>query len=399
MLDALLNTVAVFLSASLSVPTMVYAAECTAAVALPRRPAPRAGDRPAVAVVVPAHNEESEICRTLASIRPQLRAEDRLVVVADNCDDRTAVLARGAGARVIERQDLVHRGKGYALAAGISALAEAPPPVVILIDADCRVGPDAIDILARAALAYCRPIQARYLLTAPPGASVRQAVAAFAFLVKNRVRPLGLKALGLPCQLTGSGMAFPWAVLAKARLANAHLVEDMKLGLDLARAGHAPRFCDDAQITSQFPASLKGTQTQRQRWEAGHLGMGRFALMALLDGTTYRKPNYFAMLLDVIVPPLSLLALLLAAVLLATAGLAMMGFSLAPLAIAAFNLALLLGATALAWSAFGRKTLPARSLLSIPAYVFGKIGLYPRLMLGRVRDGWIRTDRARHDGR
>ncbi|MBN9052833.1 MAG: glycosyltransferase [Rhizobiales bacterium] len=399
MLDSLLNTVAVSLSALLSVPTAVYAAECAAA-AFPRKGERRAPEaRPAVAVVVPAHNEEDGISRTLSTIWPQLREDDRLVVVADNCDDRTALLAREAGAEVIERHDAARRGKGYALDAGIAGLANAPPPVVILVDADCRVGPDAVDLLARQALASGRPVQARYLMTAPADASLGQTVAAFAFLVKNRVRPLGLDALGLPCQLTGSGMAFPWELLRSAPLANAHLVEDMKLGLDLARAGHAPCFCDEALVTSRFPASEKGTRTQRQRWESGHLAMGRVALGALLETATYRNPAYLAMILDVIVPPLSLLCLLLGLALVAGAALAAGGASLASLILAAVNLFLLVAASMLAWSAFGRRVLPARALAAVPVYALGKIGLYPRLIPGRTRSGWIRTDRSGSDDR
>jgi cellulose synthase/poly-beta-1,6-N-acetylglucosamine synthase-like glycosyltransferase len=72
---------------------------------LPARPLPMAtGKRARVAVLVPAHDEASVIRATLASITPQLAAGDRLLVVADNCSDDTATLARQAGAQVVERQ-------------------------------------------------------------------------------------------------------------------------------------------------------------------------------------------------------------------------------------------------------------------------------------------------------
>ena len=81
-------------------------------------------------------------------------------------------------------------------------------------------------------------------------------VAEFAFRVKNWVRPLGLRALNLPCQLMGTGMAFPWAVIRSANLASGLAVEDLKLGLDLARAGHPPLFCPSAAsiASSQRPS-------------------------------------------------------------------------------------------------------------------------------------------------
>ena len=69
-------------------------------------------------VIVPAHNEAEVIERTVSSLRKIDWPADRfrVLVVADNCTDTTAVLARGAGAEVLERHDPTLRGKGYALA-------------------------------------------------------------------------------------------------------------------------------------------------------------------------------------------------------------------------------------------------------------------------------------------
>jgi hypothetical protein len=80
------------------------------------------------------------------------------------------------------------------------------------VDADCVAG--AIEALARSSAASGRPAQARYLMrTGSGGASL----SAFAFLVKNGVRPTGLHRLGLPCQLMGTGMAFPWSLLERVQ--------------------------------------------------------------------------------------------------------------------------------------------------------------------------------------
>ena len=76
-------------------------------------------------------------------------------------------------------------------------------------------------------------------------------------------------------------MAFPWNVLAKADLAHAHLVEDMKLGLDLASQGTPPIFCDEAIILSPLPHSIEGATTQRSRWVRGHLSLMGLALSRL----------------------------------------------------------------------------------------------------------------------
>ena len=105
-----------------------------------------------------------------------------------------------------------------------------------------------------------RPVQALYLMTAPPGSAINHQVAEFAWRLKNHVRPLGLKALGLPCQLMGTGMAFPWGVIRSAELASGFIVEDLKLGLELAAGGHPPAF-SSAMVTSTFPSSAEGRTT------------------------------------------------------------------------------------------------------------------------------------------
>jgi glycosyltransferase involved in cell wall biosynthesis len=73
------------------------------------------------------------IAGSLRSILPQLAEADRLLVVADNCSDDTAAIATAEGAETIERSDLAHRGKGYALDFGIRHLELDAPDVVIVI--------------------------------------------------------------------------------------------------------------------------------------------------------------------------------------------------------------------------------------------------------------------------
>ena len=146
------------------------------------------------------------------------------------------------------------------------------PDVVVIVDADCHVHAGTIDALAVACGRERRPAQACYLMHDASGRpSFGTRIAEFAFRVKNLVRPLGLVSLGWPCPLLGSGMAFPFAMLVDAPLANGHLVEDMKLGVDLSAQGLGPHFVAGALVTSAFPNSDAGRRTQRERWEHGHL--------------------------------------------------------------------------------------------------------------------------------
>ena len=169
---------------------------------------------------IPAHNEALGIAETLRAIIPQLQKEDRLVVVADNCSDDTATVACALGAEVIERDDPTLRGKGYALEYGVRYLAADAPDVVIIIDADCVAEAGSIDRLARRCAQSVRPVQALYLMRNKAGATASMRIAELAWLIKNYVRPLGLRRLGLPCQLMGTGMALPWSRLRPASLAS-----------------------------------------------------------------------------------------------------------------------------------------------------------------------------------
>ncbi|MGE8058481.1 glycosyltransferase family 2 protein [Pseudomonas sp. NPDC089547] len=381
------------LAVSAWVPVSVFFVQVLMACLPPRSRPLGNGVRPRVAVLVPAHDEAAIIRTTLASITPQLQEGDRLLVVADNCSDETARLAREAGAEVVERFDAVRRGKGYALDFGVRHLAGQPPEVVIVVDADCQVGEGAIECLARRCKQAQRPIQALYLMRAPAGSGLKVQVAEFAWRVKNLVRPRGWARLGLPCQLMGAGMAFGWHDLALINLANGHLVEDVKLGLDLCQHGKPPLFCPEALVTSQFPASQQGLNSQRTRWEHGHLGlMLADAPKRALAAIKQRNGSLLAMTLDLLVPPLALLVLtLLGLNVVAWLAYLLLGIA-APAWIALAALAMLGVAVLLAWARFCRELIPFSVLLYAPFYAARKIPLYLGFLIKRQVE-WVRSKR------
>ncbi len=187
----LLRSLFVLLFLALFLPALVFALQVGLALPALKRKRELCGVRPRIAVLVPAHNASAGIIRPLNTIRAQLRAEDRVLVVADNCTDDTAEIAQANGAEVIVRSDAERRGKGYALDFGVRHLEASPPGVVIVVDADCLVHGNALDLLARRCAESGKPVQALYLMHAPPGAGLKAKVAEFASAVKNRVRSLG----------------------------------------------------------------------------------------------------------------------------------------------------------------------------------------------------------------
>jgi cellulose synthase/poly-beta-1,6-N-acetylglucosamine synthase-like glycosyltransferase len=377
----------------LAIPVLVLLAQVLAARYASARPAAAGLRRPRIAVLVPAHNEAGGIAEVVAGIKEQLRDGDRLLVVADNCSDATAPLARAAGAEVTERFHERLRGKGYALDHGIRHLAQQPPEVLIIVDADCLLGAGALQRIAALCAHRGRPVQALYLMHAPEEAGPMRRIAEFAWVVKNLVRPLGFQKLDGPCQLMGTGMAFTWEQIRGAELANGHIVEDMKLGVDLARAGQAPLFCPEAMVYSFFPSSESGARTQRTRWEHGHLSVIFNYVPALLAGALKRRNGAMAALaLDLCVPPLALLVMLVAvAWAVAAMGWLLFGWSW-PLALASVLLASIAAAVLLAWSGFARGVLSLSELFSAFAYVAGKLPLYFKFIFNRQVE-WVRSKR------
>ena len=392
---ALISYALVVLAALVAVPVAVFCLEIAAAVLTRRQESLPSGPRPRIAVLVPARNEGAAIVPTLTDLRSQLRPDDRLLVVADNCTDDTAVIAKQMGAEVTERHDPSRIGKGYALDFGLEHLASNSPDVVVMIDADCRLAPDAIDHLAATCSVTGRPVQARYLMKMPEGSPINHQIAEFAWRVKNWVRPAGLAAGGFPCQLNGAGMAFPWPIIRGASLAHSNIVEDLKLGLDLTKAGHPPLFCAVALVTSNFAASARGASVQRQRWEHGHIGTILQKGPGLLWTAIARaRLDLLALTLDLMVPPLSLLVLMLSLVFVITGIAALFGLGVTAWSISLFSTIIFTAAIVIGWHVYGREVLPAGRILSIPNYIFSKLGLYRQALLSKTTPDWIGTDRA-----
>lgn len=347
-----------------------------------------------VAILVPAHNESVHVLPTLHCLQSQLKPGDRLLVIADNCQDDTAALARAAGAEVLERQHASQRGKGYALAFGVAALRAAAPEVLIVVDADCTVSPGGIQALAQRCIQTQCPVQMLDLMVAPQGAGLRTRMLEFAWLVKNQVRPLGSFRLGRACHLMGTGMALPWDLAASAQLATGHIAEDMKLGVDMAIAGRPTQFLAQAQITSEFPLDAAVARSQKTRWEHGHLQTLREELPRLL-GAFVRRPRAATLVLamDLVIPPLALyfLCVVLGLVLLAV-GSYFSAALLPALWIATATATALLAAVTLAWLQHARHLLSLRELLTVPLYAAWKLPVYLAYFLQR-KSGWTRTAR------
>ena len=383
----MIGTLAAALAGVAALPLLVLTAEALAGL---RAPQNRASEQPAprTTVIVPAHDEAGGIAATVIAIKT---SGFDILVVADNCSDATAAIARAAGARAIERTDAILRGKGHALAFARDALADDPPEIVIVMDADCVPHDKALLQLALRAAATGRAVQGRNELDTRADDPPMTRISNFAFSLKNVVRQRGLMRIAGTCVLTGTGMAFPWAAFRDAPLATADSVEDLVIGLALVRAGKLPLYVDDARVTSP-PASGKAAATQRTRWEHGFMATAsKVAPQMIGHGIARGHWPSFWLGLHLLVPPLALTFGLATLTLLVIAALGLASSFVPAIALAAVmsiaGLAVLGG-----WRAIGRHILPLSVLLRVPLYIAWKLPIYLKLARGADRQ-WTRTER------
>jgi 1,2-diacylglycerol 3-beta-glucosyltransferase len=369
-------------------------------------------------VLIPAHNEERLLPATLASLNnlDYPRSLFAVHVVADNCNDRTAAKARQGGATVHERSDRQRRGKGYALQWLLQRLWQAGEPhdAVVILDADTVLSANFLQVMDARLTRGERVIQAYYAVRDPGGSwSVTLRYAALAVL--HYLRPLGRMALGGSAGLKGNGMVFAADVLRRHQWSPA-LTEDIEFHMDLILNGERVLFAPDAVAWAEMPHSLADAHTQNVRWERGRLEMARRYVPRLLrEAIATRKGRVegqsfplFDAAMEHVIPPFSILAglntlSLIAAVMLpsgknkaAALNSRRRPFSKLKLLNIALGVAAATGQVLYLFAGLHLARAPRRAyraLLYAPWFVLWKGWLYLRVLLGRDRDGWIRTKR------
>ena len=366
----------------------VLALECLLGAGRQGSPVAHESKRPGFTVLMPAHDEARIIATSVHAVMTQLQTSDTLLVVADNCSDDTASVARAMGAEVIERVDPSLRGKGYALEFGRAHLRGKPGDVVIVLDADCIAEPEALGRIAAVAFARDAVVQGAYLLVPGPEASAKVRISCFAFLIKNLVRQRALGRLAGAALLQGSGMAFPRRIFDSVEWRADSLVEDLDMGIDLLLAGEQVLF-DDSALFFSDASSDAGTVSQRRRWEHGMLGSMDRHVPALLRRALGKERRLAWLALDLMIPPT---VMLLAGAALMLAFAAVVSGRAVPTWLLGTALVLLGAGLARAWRAEGRAILPMRSIAQIPAYMFWKLPIAAQFLLRRERQ-WVRTER------
>lgn len=346
--------------------------------------------------VVPAHDEEVGIAETVGSLLAvdYPREMFDVIVVADNCADRTAEVAGKAGASVLVRDEPARRGKGFALRLAFDQiLAEGRADAAVVVDADTIVSPNLLNAFAARFELGAQALQAHYGVW-NAAESWRTRLLTIAFEAFHGVRSMARERVGLSCGLRGNGMAFTTDVLRRVPHEAFSIVEDLEYGIQLAYAGHRIHYVEEARVFGKMPATETASRSQRRRWEGGRRKIARTHAVTLLKRAWHeRSPLFLDLALDVVVPSLSAIGLAWA-VGLAVTGVALGLGAALPLAPWLWGAsAVFLAAYVLrGWSLSGLGMRGLLDLMAAPAYVAWKIALWPWRAADRPAE-WVRTER------
>ncbi len=262
-------------------------------------------------VIVPAHNEAAVIEGVIASLRKLDWPADgfRILVIADNCTDSTAALARAAGAEVLERHDTERRGKGYALDFAFhESRAHGWAYAVVVIDADTEVSANLLEAFAARIESGAKVIQAHYGVLNSQ-ASWRTRLMAIALASFHRVRSRARERLRLSCGIRGNGWCITHRLLHQVPYRAYSLTEDIEYGIDLGLAGYRVHYADEAHVAAMMVSGEQAARTQRQRWEGGRWQLIRTKTLPLLRAAMGSGGGVcLDLALDLLVLPLSYVA-------------------------------------------------------------------------------------------
>ncbi len=254
------------------------------------------------ALIVAAHNEETVIEDIVKSLKgldyPAERFE--VFVVADNCTDKTAELARSAGAKVLERFDTTKRGKGFAMEFAfdhIFALDEGYEYICIF-DADNVVKPDFLSEMNAKINEGYRAVQG-YLDSKNPADNWLTFSYSLWYWINNRMSQLARGNLDIGCRLGGTGFAVETDLIKTYGWGATCLAEDTEFTLKLALNDIKVGWAHTAVVYDEKPTLLGTSIHQRKRWMQGLSEVAtRYVRPLAKKSLTERSADAFHMLMN-----------------------------------------------------------------------------------------------------
>jgi len=260
-------------------------------------------------IVVPAHNEEAIIARLLESIR-NLDYDPRnfkVYVIADNCTDMTARIARQYGADTLVRSDEARKGKGFAIEWALRMIDPASFDAVVIADADNIIDPGFFRGLDQVMDRGIRAVQCNNCL-ANSDESFFTRVIHLSRTINNILYHQAKYKLGLFSYLMGNGMCFTTSLLREHPWRTGTMAEDYEYYAVLAGHNEPVGFAVDARLYHQESKGLKAASRQRLRWSSGRFQIARkFGFGLFMQGIGERNFKIIDASFPLLLPNLSLM--------------------------------------------------------------------------------------------
>lgn len=230
------------------------------------------------AVFVAAHNEEQVVGALIENLKHLNYPKELydIMVICDNCTDKTAQIARHMGVYAFERFNPNLRGKGYAIEWMLKELWKLPRSydAIVMFDADNLVSPDYLIHMNNDLCNGSKVIQA-YLDTKNPHDSWITSAYAVSYWYCNRLWQLPRTNLKLANYLGGTGMCFETNLIKEMGWGATSLVEDLEFTMRCVQRGIYPTFNYEAKVYDEKPLTFKASSRQRLRWMQGHFDVAR----------------------------------------------------------------------------------------------------------------------------
>ena len=224
--------------------------------------------------IIPAHNEENVVSNLIESLKNQNYDNDLydIYVIADNCTDRTANIARRSGAIVYERFDEEKKTKGYALDWFLQQKIKenADYDAVCVFDADNIVDKDFLKNMNKKLCQGEDVVQGYRDIKNPTDSWITAGYAIF-YWTMHRFYHLARYNLGLSTLLNGTGFMIRFDVLKPEGWKTVTLTEDIEFSLQRIIKGKKLGWATDAIVYDEQPTSFKQSWSQRSRWTVGHI--------------------------------------------------------------------------------------------------------------------------------
>ncbi len=237
-------------------------------------------------VLVPAHNEELLLSELMNSLRAQDYPENmyEVVVVADNCTDQTAKIAKHENVRTVERKNSRFVGKGYAIKYGLENIENETYDAVLIVDADSVVESGTLRELDRAIQQGARIMQC-YNGLANPDNSWFTRLMDVSRTFGNEVLGPAKEKIGLSSHLMGNGMCFVRDVIEKYGWDAFTVGEDWEYYAKLVMKGERIAFVNKARVYHRESVDLEQATSQRLRWSSGRFAVAaKYGTRLLLNG-------------------------------------------------------------------------------------------------------------------